>query len=75
MFTDNKSLYDSMHTSDLVTDKRLRVDISALREMQENGEVNFRWLNSSCQLADALTKKGASKQKLLDVLGTAHLDF
>ena len=75
MFTDNKSLYDSMHTSNLVTDKRLRVDIFALREMQENGEVNFRWLNSSCQLADALTKKGASKQKLLDVLGTAHLDF
>ena len=74
MYTDNKSLYDSMSTSNLMLDKRLRVDISALREMHDNGEVNFRWVESVNQLADVLTKKGASKKRLLDVLNQAHLD-
>ena len=74
IFTDNKSLYDAVGTSNLVVEKRLRVDIAALREMLEKDNVNFKWVESSHQLADALTKKGASKRNLLDVLSSGHFE-
>jgi hypothetical protein len=74
MYTDNKSLYDAVNTSNLVLDKRLRVDISALREMNDNGEVHFCWVDSAHQLADTLTRKGASKKKLLEVLKLSYLN-
>ena len=71
--TDNKSLYDTVRTSNVATDKRLRVDIAYLRETLEKDNVSFKWIESSGQIADALTKQGASKAKLLDVLKSAHL--
>ena len=74
LFTDNKSLYDALNTSNLLLDKRLRVDISALREMNDRGEVSYHWVESSQQLADVLTKRGASKRKLFGVLSQANLD-
>ena len=74
LHTDNKSLYDALNTSHLLLDKRLRVDISTLQEMNGGGEGSYYWVNSSQQLEDALTKKGASKVKLVDVLNMAHLD-
>ena len=73
LYTDNKSLYDALHTSNLVSDKRLRVDMSALRELSDNGQVQFRWIESKNQLADVLTKKGASKMELLRVLENARV--
>ena len=73
LHTDNKSLYDAIGTTNLVTDKRLRVDLAALREQTETESVTFRWIDSANQLADVLTKRGANKKKLLDVLNSAHL--
>ena len=72
MYTDNRSSYDAIITSNLTSDKRLRVDIAALHEMHDNRDVSFHWVESSYQLADVLTKRGASEKKLLDVLTTAH---
>ena len=74
LFTDNKSLYDSVNTSNLVSDKRLRVDISAVREMVVEDRVNFKWISGKIQLADVLTKKGASKSRLIDVLKCGAMD-
>ena len=68
LVTDCKSLLDAVNTTNLVSDRRLRVDIAALRQMVEKGEVNFHWIDSSMQLADGLTKKGASKARLLEVI-------
>ena len=68
LYTDNKSLIDAINTTNLTTDKRLRVDLAALREMFENDEVKFKWIETKKQLADILTKKGASKQNLLQIL-------
>ena len=73
LFTDNKSLFDLVSTSNLTRDKRLRVDVAALREICEKGEAQIRWIDSMNQIADVLTKKGAAKTKLLDVLKKAHL--
>ena len=66
--TDNKSLFDAIRTTNLSQDKRLRVDLAALREMNDNDEVNFEWVDSKNQIADVLTKIGASKRNLLQVL-------
>ena len=74
LHTDNKSLYDTVRTSNLPVDKRLRIDIAALRESVEKDSVSMKWISSKSQLADALTKKGASKKLLRDVLESAHLE-
>ena len=71
--TDCKSLYDTVHTNNTnVAEKRLLVDIACIRSMLDNHEIDhIKWTNSETQLADALTKRGASQQKLLDVLKTS----
>ena len=68
LFTDSKSMFDAVHTTNLMDDRRLRVDIAALREMNDKQEVVFRWLNSKRQVADVMTKKGPSKTLLMKVL-------
>ena len=75
LYTDNKSLFDAVHTTSAMLDKRMRVDIASLREMNENNEVSFFWIEKNLQLADALTKKGASKKKLLDALRGSKLQL
>ena len=73
LYTDNRSLLDAINTTNSMLDKRMRVDIASLREMSENNEVSFFWIESKFQLADALTKKGASKEKLLDAIRSSKL--
>ena len=65
--TDNKSLFDAIGTTNLSQDKRLRVDLAALREMNDNDEVNFEWVDSKRQIADVLTKIRSSKRNLLQI--------
>ena len=68
VLTDNLSAKDALNSSTVVSDKRLRVDISRLREMVSKKEVIVRWIPKEEQLADCLTKRGASSTSLLDVL-------
>ena len=72
-FTDNDSLNKTLQTTKIVSDKRLRVDIARLREMVSEGEINVSWVEGKDQLADALTKRGASTAKLLDVLSSSNI--
>ena len=74
LMVDNKSLFESAHTTNSLAEKRLRVDMSALRQMCERKEVELQWIATSNQLADALTKAGASKQKLLNILKKGSLE-
>ena len=71
-FTDNASLVETLKTSKLTIDTRLRVDISRLREMISQGEICASWVEGRKQLADALTKRGASTVKLLDILSSSN---
>ena len=57
-----------------VSDRRLRVELSAIREKKEEGEINMNWVKGDSQLADALTKKGASPHRLLKVLGEGKIE-
>ena len=59
--TDCRSLYDHVENRKLpVTEKRLMVELSALSEGVENGEVVLHWVPTEVQLADALTKHTTS---------------
>ena len=65
--SDSRSLVETVYSTKVPNDKRLMVEIASLRELIENAEVReLRWVSSSLQLADALTKSstGASENLL-----------
>ena len=67
--TDNKSLHDTLLSSKQVDDKHLRIDISVIDDMLARSELErVIWVSGANQLADALTKKGVSPDKLRTVL-------
>ena len=66
--TDCKSLIDALCTTHVLQDTRLLVDVAELREMVKLKEVSIEWVDGRFQLADSLTKTGASRDTLLDVL-------
>ena len=43
-YTDNASLTETLGTSKIVSDKRLRVDIARLKEMVGEGEIEVNWV-------------------------------
>ena len=71
--TDNKSLYDAAHTTRIISDTRLRVEMSIVREMIEKKEITLSWIKSTDQVADVLTKEGSSSSPILKILEDAHL--
>ena len=71
--TDSKSLKDHAETTNTIQDKRLRVDMARIQEMVELGEIKIQWVNGKQQLADSLTKYGASTLQLLQVLGSGQM--
>ena len=72
-FTDNKSLYDSAHTVKVISDVRLRVEMQIVREMIDRKELDMHWVNTEIQLADCLTKYGASSHKLINNLTSGRI--
>ena len=68
---DNKSVVEAVYSTKMIDDKRLRIDISAIKQFIDNGEIaSVSWCPGKNQLADAMTKKGASNKNLLHVLQT-----
>ena len=66
-YVDNKSVVESIHSTSLVDDKRLRIDIAALKEnIGKNFEV--KWCPGDYMIADSMTKRGASSLKLMNIL-------
>ena len=66
--TDNKPLEEHLKSSKVIQDLRLRVDIARLWGMVKLGEIEVQWVDKTHQLADLLTKYGASAVRLMDVL-------
>ena len=71
--TASQSLVDHLGTSHVIQDSRLRVDIARLKEMVKVKEIIVKWVPAEGQLADPLTKVGASSRKLLEVLESGRL--
>ena len=72
-FTDSKNLFGAAHSSGTLSDKVLLVEIASLRERIEQKEISLQWVNSTEQIADVLTKTGASCSELLSVLSDGKL--
>ena len=67
--TDHEGLYKNIHSTKLVEDKRLRIDLASLKEDLSRKVIeNIELCPSSAMLADSLTKRGASGWRLLSVL-------
>ena len=64
VMTDNKSLFDNIHSSKVTTEKRLVVDMCAIREMANKKEIVLHKIASDKNLSNVLTKKGAPWQVL-----------
>ena len=73
--TDSQSLYETLGSTKLVSDKRLRVEISALRQMVNEREVSVEWVEGAKQLADVLTKQGVTWKLLQFVLREGKLSL
>ncbi|RAL67593.1 hypothetical protein DID88_008346 [Monilinia fructigena] len=68
--TDSKSLYDLLTKLGTSAEKRLLIDIMALRQCYENREITeIKWIDGKSNPADAMTKNGAC-QALKDLIDT-----
>lgn len=75
VYTDSKSVHENLHSTKQVNEKRLRVTMAELQEMLQKKEIQtIRWIPSKLLIADALTKKGVSCDKLLDCFTFGHLE-
>ena len=71
LYTDSKNLHDSVNTSALVDDHRMRIDISRFKESIDKREVShFKLISSDVMLAGVLTKKGAAGFMLMNIFRT-----
>jgi len=71
--TDSDSLYKTLRTTNTVADMSMRVNIARLREMTEREEISVMWVKAGEQLADPLTKRGASIEALVQVLDACKI--
>ena len=72
-FVDNKSLVQNVHSTTMVSEKRLRIEMGVIYEMIHDNKMSIKWIEASKQLADSLTKRGASSSKLNQVLVSGRL--
>ena len=72
-YTDNRSLTDTLVTTKVISDMRLKVDVARLREMVTKEEIVVKWIDGKHQIADALTKRGASTASIIEVLNSSFL--
>ena len=65
LFTDSKSLIDAvMNLTNNPSEKRLKVELSNIRELMHVNAIKIQWVESAQQLADVLTKSMSGFQLL-----------
>ena len=72
-FTDNKSLCQNIHSTKLISEKRLRMDLASIKESVSTGDISVSWVQTSNQISDCLTKAGADFHRLIEFLKTGSL--
>ena len=59
-----------------VCEKRLRIDTAEIRGMLNTDDIQrISWLPTELQLANALTKRGANTDMLLDFINSGQIKF
>jgi hypothetical protein len=65
MKTDSKTLEKAVKSTSGVKSRILRIDMAALKEMLEKGEIKvIDWVNTKDQVADILTKNGVNEKNM-----------
>ena len=72
VYVDNRDIVDAIRSTKLVSDRRLRIDIAALKQTLELVRKVI-WVPGPEQLANCLTKKGASSQDLMEIFRSGKL--
>ena len=68
-YVDNKSLVDSLYSSHQVDEKRLRIDLAVIDDMLQKSEITkVHWVDTTQQLANCMTKRGASSTRLMEAI-------
>ena len=68
--TDSRTLERAIASAMGVSNRRLRKDIVAVKEMVERGEIErIEWIGSKQQVADGLTKGGGREALLVEYVG------
>ena len=63
--TDSRTLMTAIKSSTGVSGKRLKIEIAAIRETIESGEIKeVQWIAGKKQIADVLTKAGVSEENI-----------
>ena len=63
--TDSKTLSTAIKSSTGVSSKWLKIEIAAIREAVESGEIQeVQWIEGKKQIADVLTKAGVSEESI-----------
>ena len=74
IYTDNKSLVASLYSAKSVSERRLRIDIGAAKEAINTKNIkSVKWIETKLQLADTMTKCGASNLALINAVQQGHL--
>ena len=75
-FTDNESLYWTVHSTVMTNEHRLQIDIAVIKQMTSQNELrSIKWIPGTEKLADYLTKQGANLLNLKQVLKNGQLYF
>ena len=72
-YTDSNNVVKAIHSTILVSDRKLRIDIGAIKQSITEENVTVKWTSTAHMLADGLTKKGANVRKLSSVLQHGRL--
>ena len=73
---DNKSLCEAVRSTKHVTERRLRLEISHIKELVNTNQIQqLKWSDTKHQLADCLTKGGASPIELLKAMENGLFDI
>ena len=73
-YVDNKSVIEAISSTKMVDDKRLRVEVAAIQELLKLNNINkIEWIPGHLQLANSMTKQGASGYDLLKVLQSGKM--
>ncbi|MCP3661065.1 MAG: hypothetical protein GY696_00995, partial [Gammaproteobacteria bacterium] len=71
---DNKDTFDSVHSTTDVSERKLRREIGAVKQMMKDKELEqLIWVRGPYQLADPLTKLGANSDALTKVMHEGQL--
>lgn len=57
-------LFYAVNTTNTISEKQSRIKMTVVREMIDNEEIKLKWMTKEYQLADVITKKGASNEQL-----------